>query len=114
MGAPLRVIAWGAFGIVVAVALSMGAFAIAGRSIGRPAAPISVAPSEHGDHGAGTPSPSSSKKPPKDSPSPSPAPSPTSGGASTGGSTQTAAPSPSESRATPTSSPDDSQDHEDN
>lgn len=43
-----RIVLWVVFGGVLAVALSMGAFAIAGGSVGKPAAPIRVSPA--GDH----------------------------------------------------------------
>jgi hypothetical protein len=83
----LRVVAMGVAGIVVAVILSLGAFAIAGGSIGEPAQPVSV-PSGHET----THSPSSTKA---ESPT-SPEPSDDHGGASESPSAQTATASPSE------------------
>jgi hypothetical protein len=44
-----RAALWVAFGVVVAVALSAGAFAVANGSIGEPAGPVSVAPQASGN-----------------------------------------------------------------
>jgi cytoskeletal protein RodZ len=56
----LRVIAMGIAGIVVAAILSLGAFAIAGGSIGEPAQPVSVPSGHETTH---SPSPTKSESP---------------------------------------------------
>jgi hypothetical protein len=78
----LRVIAMGVAGIVVAVILSLGAFAIAGGSIGEPARPVSVPSGHETTHG---PSPTKAE-----SPTTSPEPSDDHGGGSPGASTHSA------------------------
>jgi hypothetical protein len=65
---------WVVFGVVVAVALSAGAFAVANGSIGEPAGPVSVAPQESGkqtpenDHPTPSLRPTPSATPSKDGP----------------------------------------------
>jgi hypothetical protein len=73
---------YGVFGAIVAVGLSLGAFAIAGRPIGNPAGPVQLVtlnPTEP-SNSAGNPATSTNPKPPASnrddhstrSPSPSP------------------------------------------
>jgi hypothetical protein len=97
----VRVIAMGVAGVVVAAILSLGAFAIAGGSIGEPARPVSV-PSGH----EATHSPGPSKAA---SPTTSPEPSDDHGGASPGTSTHAsgATASPSDDSHVEDSSPND-------
>ena len=99
-----RVALWVVFGVVVAVALSAAAFAVANGSIGEPAGPVSVAPQGSGD-----------KAPESDHPTPSLQPTPSaeqgkdgqhpgsgsSGGSSTSTSTITGEPSTSSSSSSP-------------
>ena len=66
-----RAALWVVFGVVVAVALSVGAFAVANGSIGEPAGPVSVAPQGAGkatetDHPTPTLRPTPSAEPTKD------------------------------------------------
>ena len=95
-----RAALWVVFGVVVAVALSAAAFAVANGSIGEPAGPVSVAPQASGD-----------KAPESDHPTPSLQPTPSadqskdgqhqgpgsSSGSSTSTSTATSAGGPSSS-----------------
>ncbi|MGE5227500.1 MAG: hypothetical protein ACM3OO_11560 [Planctomycetaceae bacterium] len=105
-----RAALWVVFGVVVAVALSAGAFAVANGSIGEPAGPVSVAPQGSGD-----------KAPESDHPTPSLQPTPSAeqskGGQHQGpGSSSGSSTSTSTSTATSTgepSAPSSSPSHED-
>ena len=59
----MRPVLWGAFGIVVAAILSMGAFALAGDTIGGTTVPI-PAPAIHHDPDAVSPTPDLTFAPP--------------------------------------------------
>ena len=106
-----RAAMWVVFGVVVAVALSVGAFAVANGSIGEPAGPVSVAP-----QGAGNRSPETDHATPSLRPTPSAEPSkngqnqgPGSSSGSYSASNSTSSPSGTNTRvpSSPTSSHDD-------
>lgn len=97
MRSPVRVALWAVLALIVAAALSVTAFAIAGQSFGEPASPIGL----HGSPEPNpSPSPTPSQKPtksPSDKPSPRQSPSGGGGGGSTSTSTSTHTPEPSSS-----------------
>jgi hypothetical protein len=89
-----RAALWVVFGVVVAVALSAGAFAVANGSVGEPAGPVSVAPRASGD-----------KAPETDHATPSLRPSPSAEPTTEGGREGSGSPSgPSTSTSTSSSS----------
>ena len=97
-----RAAMWVVFGVVVAVALSAGAFAVANGSIGEPAGPVSVSPQDTGKQASETDGPSASLRP---TPSASPSKHDHDGGGSQGPGSSSSTTSTVTNTYSPTSSP---------